>query len=480
MHDPASPTTDQALQPRQPTRPGRVLTVMCVSMFLVLLDVTVVNVALPSIASGLGADAGEVQWVVDAYAVGIASLLLAGGTIGDRVGHRRVVLIGLVLFGAASAACGLAAGVGVLIAARAAQGIGAALLLPGSLALIIQAHPDRARQARALGIWAGISSLALPAGPVLGGLLITAGGWHAVFLVNVPIVAASLVIVALLIVPGGRRADRPTDPLGIVLAAVTLGTLVFAVIDVGHHGLHPSGVGALLVALCSVIGFAVHEWHSAAPMLPLDLVRHPAFAGPNLAACAMNLVFNGFLFVTTLYLQIVQHRDAMTAGGALLPLFVPLAALAPIAGRLTARFGARPPLVAGASIAALGAAGYALLTPTSSYLTLLPVLLALGVGAGLFTTPVVAAAVAAVPTERSGLATGINNTARQTGTALGIAIFGAVASATAAPSEFVVGLHTLAVIGSLIWLAVLALVAVTTSGNTCSASPRAGVRTSPR
>ena len=443
---------------------------MCVSMFLVLLDVTVVNVALPSIASGLSADAGEVQWVVDAYAVAIASLLLAGGTIGDRIGHRRVVLIGLVVFGAASAACGLAPSSGVLIAARAAQGVGAATLLPGSLAVIIQVYPGRVRRGRALGIWAAISSLALPAGPLLGGLLITSVGWRPVFLINLPVVAASLVAVPLLVAPGGRRADRPMDLPGMVLAVVTLGALVFAVIDLGHHGLRPPGVAALLVAASAVTGLALQERRSAEPMLPLELLRLPAFAGPNLAAGAMNLVVNGCLFVTTLYLQNVQQRDAMIAGVALLPLFVPLAVLAPVAGRLTARFGPRPPLLAGASAAAFGAAGFALLAPTSSYPTLLPALLGLGIGAGLFTTPVVAAGVAAVPVDRSGLASGINNTARQTGTALGVAVFGATASATAPPAEFVAGLHILAVVGVLIWLAVLALVAVTTSG-----TPHAGM-----
>jgi DHA2 family methylenomycin A resistance protein-like MFS transporter len=221
-----------------------VLAVMCVGMFVVLLDVTVVNVALPSIASGLRAHPGATQWIVDAYAVAIAGLLLAGGTVGDRIGHRRVVLAGLGIFGVASAACGLAAGPGALIAARAAQGVGAALLLPGSLAVITEAFPGRAARARALGIWAGVSSLALPAGPLLGGFLVASGGWRLVFLVNVPVVLAALVVVPRL----------------------------------------------------------VRERHANAPMLPLDLLRRPAFVGPNLAAGAMNFVVNGMLFATTLFL----------------------------------------------------------------------------------------------------------------------------------------------------------------------------------
>jgi MFS transporter, DHA2 family, methylenomycin A resistance protein len=436
-----------------------VLAVMCVGMFLVLLDVTVVNVALPSIASGLGADPAATQWIVDAYAVAIAGLLLAGGTVGDRVGHRRVVLTGLGVFGMASGACGLATGPGMLIAARAAQGVGAALLLPGSLAVIAEAFPDRAARARALGIWAGVSSLALPAGPLLGGFLAAAGGWRLVFLVNVPVVLAALVAVPRLVPAGTVRPERRGDAPGTVLAALGLAATVFTVIDAGEHGLRPLTVAGLVAAAVCVAGFVVRERHASEPMLPLDLLRDPAFVGPNLAAGAMNFVVNGLLFVTTLFLQGIQHRDALAAGVALVPMALPLALLAPMAGRLAARFGPRPPLIGGALVAALGAAGFALFDPASGYLALLPALLGLGIGAGLFTAPVVTAAMSAVPAERSGLASGINNTTRQTGTALGVAVFGAVAGGTASPDAFVRCVHVLAGVGAAVWLGVALLVA---------------------
>jgi MFS transporter, DHA2 family, methylenomycin A resistance protein len=436
-----------------------VLAVMCVGMFLVLLDVTVVNVALPSIAGALGADPAGTQWIVDAYAVAIAGLLLAGGTVGDRIGHRRVVLAGLAAFGVASAACGLATGPGMLIAARAAQGVGAALLLPGSLAVITEAFPDRAARARALGIWAGVSSLALPAGPLLGGFLVASGGWRLVFLVNVPVVIAALVAVPRLVPAGTARPERRGDAPGAVLAALGLAAAVFTVIDAGEHGLRPLTVVVLLVAVTCGVGFVVRERHASAPMLPLDLLRRPAFVGPNVAAGAMNLVVNGLLFVTTLFLQGVQHRGPVAAGVALLPMFLPLAFLAPLAGRLVARFGPRPLLVCGALVAAVGAAGYALFEPASAYPALLPALLGIGIGAGLFTAPVVTAAMSAVPAERSGLASGINNTARQTGTALGVAVFGAVAGGVAAPDAFVHGVHVLAGLGAAVWIGVAFLVA---------------------
>ncbi|HEY2206812.1 MAG TPA: MFS transporter [Pseudonocardia sp.] len=479
MTDPAGhPTTQRRNRPpAAAARPGAVLAVMCVGMFLVLLDVTVVNVALPSIGAGLATGGDGLQWVVDGYAVAIAGLLLAGGAVGDRWGHRRVVLTGLAVFGAASAACGLAPTAGVLVAARAAQGVGAALLLPGSLAVIADAYPERAAQARALGIWAGASSLALPAGPLLGGLLVTGGGWRLVFLVNIPVVAAALVAVPLLVraTSGdpGRRADLP----GLGLAALTLVSVVFVVVDAGHHGARPPGAVALLVALVAGAGLVARQRTADHPALPTDLLRRPAFLGPNVAALLMNLVVNGSLYVLTLYLQTVQHRAPLPAGLALLPMFVPLAGLAPVAGRLTARLGPRPVLVAGAVVGGLGAAGLALLGPGGDYRPVLPALLGLGIGAGLFTAPVVTAAVRAVPAWRSGLASGVNNTARQTGTALGIAVFGALTGSAADAGGFTRRLALLAGVGGGLWLVALVLVAATTgprAGSTSSAPEVSG------
>lgn len=444
-----------------PRRPGRVLVVMCAGMFLVLLDVTVVNVALPSIGPDLGTGPAGVQWVVDAYAVTIASLLLGGGAIGDRIGHRRVVMTGLALFGIASSVCALAPTAGALIAGRALQGVGAALLLPGSLAVIADAYPDRAAQARALGIWAGVSSLALPAGPLLGGALVTAGGWRLVFWINAPVVALALVAVPLVVSAALPEGERRIDAPGLLAAAVALGALVFGVIEAGHHGLTAAAGAALVVAVLAAAGLVVRERCAGAPMLPPDLLRRPAFVGPNLAALLMNLVINGTLFVATLDLQTVQHHSPLAAGVALLPLFVPLAALAPATGRLTARLGPRPVMLVGAVVAALGAAALLLVAPERGYAPLVPALLGLGAGAGLFTASAVAAAVRAVPADRSGLAGGVNNTARQTGTALGVAVFGAVAATPDEPVAFTAGLHRLAVVGAALWL-LAALVTLTT------------------
>jgi DHA2 family methylenomycin A resistance protein-like MFS transporter len=455
-------------------RRGLLLAVMCVGMFLVLLDVTIVNVALPSIRRGLHVDPPDLPWVVDGYAVAIASLLLAGGGLGDRLGHGRTVLVGLALFGLASVGCGSAANLGFLVAARAVQGVGAALLLPGSIAVLATAYPDQAERARALGIWAAVSALSLPAGPALGGLLVVAAGWRAVFFVNLPIVAVALVAIHRLVgwtdrtnPAGGEHVGQGLDVAGALTAAATLAALVFAVLGAGRSGLSLPVLAAAAVALLAGAGFVAAERRAADPLLPLRLFRLPVFAGANAVALAMNLVGNGSIFVITLYLQEVQHRDPLRSGLLLLPVFVPLAVLSPVAGRLAARFGPAPPMIAGLLLGAAGAASLVLVTPTSSYLRLLPALVGLGVGMGLLTAPLVAAAISALRTERSGLASGVNNTARQAGTAAGVAIFGAVVGSTEHAGRFVAGLHWAGLAGAVLWLGAAAL----TIGTVAAATP---------
>ena len=437
-----------------------VLTVMCVGYFLVLLDVTVINVALPQIGAGLGASVSGLQWVVDGYALALAALLLAGGTIGDLRGHKPVVLSGLAVFGVASLGCGLAPSTGVLIAGRAVQGIGAALLLPGTLAIISRSFPERGEQARAIGIWAGVGSAALPAGPLLGGLLVQGLGWRWVFFLNVPIVLIAGAV-ALRIV--GAEADRGTgrlDRAGVVLGAVTLAAATFAVILAGHTRLGAATVVAIVIAMLALAGFLRTEHTAAEPMLPLPLFRRPAFSTANGVAAVMNLGTLGLLFLLTLFLQSVQHRSALGAGVAVLPLFLPLTVLSPIAGRVTARRGPKPMMLTGLLLAAIGVALTATWTADTAYLLLLPAMLGWGIGLGLLTPAVVAAAIGAAPPERSGLASGVNNTARQAGGVIGIAAYGAIAGQPAYTGHFLSGLH----ITGLITAGLFVLAAVGTAG----------------
>jgi DHA2 family methylenomycin A resistance protein-like MFS transporter len=436
-----------------------VLLVMCAGYFLVLLDVTIVNVALPSMARDLGATVIGLQWVVDGYAIALAALMLAGGTVGDLHGHRRVVLVGLALFGIASLGCAAAPSVGALVACRAVQGVGAALMLPGTLAVISRAYPDERERARAIGVWAGVGSAALPAGPLLGGVLTEAIGWRAVFLVNAPIVAVALVVAARTVRESVDPGSRRLDGLGVALGGALLAVVTFGIIEAGHDGMSAPVLVALVAAVGLVPAFVAVERTRTDPMLPLALLRRPAFATANAVAGTMNLCALGLLFLLTLYLQDVLRKSALTAGTGLLALFLPLTVLAPLGGRITARLGARGPMVAGLLSAAAGFALLLPLGPDSPYAALLPALLLWGVGLGTLTPAVVAAALGAVPRQRAGLAAAVNNTSRQAGGAIGIALFGTLVG-TRASGDLVHGLHIAAAVSAVLYV-LAALVTMT-------------------
>jgi DHA2 family methylenomycin A resistance protein-like MFS transporter len=372
------------------------LALLCVGIFLVQLDVTVVNVALPSIRTDLSTTLAGQQWVVDGYMIALAALLLICGALGDRIGHRRLVLAGLGVFGLASLGCGIAPTIETLVAVRALQGVGAALLLPGTLAVITDLYADSAARARAVGIWAGAGALALPSGPLLGGALVSGLGWRAVFLINLPIIALGLPL-------AWRLVPRQRMPHRVARTRLRIGA---------------------------------------------------DFVGANVTAGLMNLVGLGTVLVLTLYLQEHLGHNPLKAGLELLPLFLPLAVLGPISGRITARYGPRLPMTAGLALGAAGSASLLAVRDGSGYAAVVPVELGLGIGMGLLTAAVVNAAVASLPPDRAGLASGVNNTSRQAIGALGIAVYGAVAGQ---PAGIVAGLHTLAWIGSGLWILGLAI-----------------------
>jgi DHA2 family methylenomycin A resistance protein-like MFS transporter len=429
-----------------------VLVTMCVGYFLVLLDVTVVNVALPAISDALDPGVGGLQWVVDGYALPLAALLLAAGTTGDRRGHKRVAMTGLAVFGLGSLACGLAPGTATLVAARAVQGVGAALLLPTTLAIIGRAFPERSEQARAIGVWAAVGSAALPAGPLLGGALVQWLSWRAVFLVNVPIVLVAAVVAQRTVTESRERAARPLDVPGVLTGAGFLAALTAAVIESERDGL--TGlvwIAGLLAAL--LLGcFVVVERRAADPLLPLRLLRRPAFTVSNATAGTMNFGTLGLLFLLTQLLQSVQGRPALQAGVALLPLFLPLTLVAPYAGRLVSRIGPRVPVVLGLVVAAAGVALLRGVTADSTYARLLPALLLWGVGLAVLTPAIVSAALAAVPGDDVGLGSGVNNTARQAGGVLGIALYGAVAGSPDHVGGFLDGVGQCALVTAVLFV----------------------------
>jgi MFS transporter, DHA2 family, methylenomycin A resistance protein len=326
--------------------------------------------------------------------------------------------------------------------------------------VIANAFPERGEQARAIGIWAGIGSVALAAGPLIGGALIEGVGWRAVFYVNVPIVVAAFAAAAAVVEESTDPQGRRLDVAGVALGALTLAAIIFAIIEAGHCGGAALIVAGALVGLAALGALIAVERAREDPMLPLDLFRRADFSAANAIAGAMNCGTLGLLFVLTLYLQRVQDRSALEAGLAVVPLFAPLSVLAPIAGRFTAKVGSRWPMAAGLLIAAVGVALLTTVGAHVSFVAILPALLLWGIGMGILTPAVVAAAVGAVPGERAGRASATNNTARQAGGAIGIAACGALAGTPGAPG-FLGGFHTVALaVAALFAAAALASVAL--------------------
>ena len=414
-----------------------VATILASSMAFV--DGTMVNVALPAIRRDLQATLADAQWVVESYALLLAALLLVGGSLGDRFGRRRVFLIGVALFGVASLACAAASTVGLLIAARALQGIGAALLMPGSLALISAAFPE-AERGRAIGTWSGFSGITAAVGPVFGGFLVDHYSWAWAFLINLPL-AVAVVLISWKHVPESQeRTHRgPVDLQGATYATVALGSVVFALIEAPVRGWSsPQVLAGGALGLAAVAAFVLVERRSGAPMLPLGLFRSRNFSGANLLTLLLYAALGGGLFFFPLNLIELQGYSATAAGASLVPFVVIMFVLSRWAGRLVDRFGSRLPLIVGPAIAACGFALFALPGRGGSYwTTFLPAVVVLGFGMTITVAPLTTTVMNAVAQDQAGLASGVNNAVSRTAALLAIALFGVVMSAAGA--EFLTG-----------------------------------------
>lgn len=427
-------------------RKSLTLTALALGQFMLQLDTTIVNVGLPSIARSLHTSTGGLQWVVDGYILALASLLLSSGRIGDRSGHKRVYLIGLGVFALGSGLCALATSTGELVGFRALQGIGAAIELPATLALLTGTFPGARERAQAVGIWAGAGGLSLVFGPVIGGFLIGEFGWPAIFIVNLPVAA----LAALLTVTAVREVHEPSpgrlDVPGQALAAAALGLLAAAAIEGGRRGFSGWLPLALLASgAVALIAFLLIEQRRPQPMLPLGYFRDRTYATANADGLVMGFVMFSILFIFALYFQQVARESALQGGLRFIPLCGAFALTGPLIGRCVDRTGHRRPMLAGLSLIALGALLLLGVSAHSGYLAVWPAFLTIGVGYGLTSTPMAAAALGAVPAGRTGMASATNNTARQIGGVFGIAILGSLLPATSAggsyPDQFMVGLH---------------------------------------
>jgi EmrB/QacA subfamily drug resistance transporter len=396
-------------------------------LFMIMLDNTVVNVALPSIQRELGIGLSQLEWIVAGYALAFAALMLTGGKLADRYGRRLIFVVGLGVFTLASLACGLAGSGEMLIGARVLQGVGAALMNPATLSIISAAFPARQR-GTAIGIWAGVSALALAIGPLVGGLLTQHVGWTWIFYVNVP-VGILAIVASLLLIEESRDTslEQRLDVPGLVTSGVGLFALTYALIEANTHGWTSGRIlGAFGVAAATLLAFVVLELRQRLPMLDLSLFRNTTFAGANLVVLLVALAMFGVFFFVSLYMQNVLGSSAVQAGAAFLPMTFLIILVAPLAGRASDRAGSRWLMTAGMVLVGLQLLWFSTLGVSSTFWHLLPGLLVGGLGMALTMTPTAAAAIRAVPVEKSGVGSAVLNSFRQVGGSLGIALMGAI------------------------------------------------------
>jgi EmrB/QacA subfamily drug resistance transporter len=404
-----------------------VLVICCSSLFIVGLDSTIVNVALPSVGRDLHASIAGLQWTIDGYALVLASFLMLSGATADRIGRRRVFQIGLTVFTVGSGLCSLAPGLGWLIAFRMLQAVGGSMLNPVAMSIITNTFTDRAERARAIGVWGGAYGLSMALGPVIGGLLVDSVGWRGTFWVNIPVGIAAIALTARF-VPESRaaRARRP-DPGGQALIIVMLGSLTYAIIEGPGLGWRAPAIMALFaVAAVALAVFVAYEAHRTEPVLDPRFFRSAPFAGSVLTAISATAAVGGFLFLATLYLQDVRGMSALRAGLHMLPMAAMLASGAILSSRILARRGARLPMLAAGAGLAAGGLLLSRLTVSSSLTTLIVAFAVFGIGAGLVNSPITYTAVSGMPASQAGVASGIASTSRQIGQALGVAITGSI------------------------------------------------------
>jgi EmrB/QacA subfamily drug resistance transporter len=419
-------------------------------LFMIMLDNTVVNVALPAIQRDLGVSISGLEWVVTGYALVFAALLITGGKLADMLGRKRIFLVGLVVFTLASLACGLAPSEGFLIGARAIQGIGAALMMPSTLSIITATFPPKDR-GQAIGVWAGVSALALAIGPLVGGIIVDHISWNWIFFVNVPVGALAIVASQLVIRESRDTShEQSVDVPGLLTSGLGLFALCYALIEGNKLGWSSAEViGLLVAAVAFIVAFVLVERHQRLPMLDLSLFKIGSFVGANIVALLVSLGMFGVFFFVSIFVQNVLGYSPTKAGAVFLPMTVLFIVVAPAAGKLSDRIGSRWLMGVGMTLLSASLLLYQRVGVDATFWTLLPALVLGGIGMAMTMSPMTSAAMGSVPIDKAGVGSGVLSSFRQVGGALGIAVMGAiVASYIHAPQqsalgrqEFVNGLH---------------------------------------
>ena len=404
-----------------------VLWICCMSLFIVGLDVTIVNVALPSIQRDFHASVSDLQWTIDMYSLVIACLLMLSGSMADRFGRRRVFQIGLFLFVLGSLLCSLAPGLGWLVAFRGLQAVGGSMLNPVAISIIANTFTDPKERGKAMGVWGSVFGLSLALGPVLGGLLVSGVGWRSIFWINVPIGVAVIVLTQLFVPESKAAKVRRLDPFGQALVVIVLGSLTYALIEGPRRGwTSPLILGLFALTVAGAVALATVELHRSEPLIDMRFFRSAPFAGASLIAIFAFFVLGGFLFLNTLYLQDVRHYSALQSGLLTLPMAAMLFVFARISGSIVGSRGPRLPLVIAGVPLLVGAVLLTRLSLHTSIYYLVAAYLIIGIGCGLVNAPISTTAVAGMPLDQAGVAGAIASTSRQVGSALGVAVTGSI------------------------------------------------------
>jgi EmrB/QacA subfamily drug resistance transporter len=408
-----------------------VLGICCMSLLIVGLDTTIVNVALPAIHHSLGASVSGLQWTIDAYTLVLASLLMLAGSTADRIGRRRVFQIGLTVFATGSLLCGVAPTLGFLIAARVLQAIGGSMLNPVAMSIIRNVFEDPRERAHAIGVWGAVFGLSMALGPVVGGALVDAISWRAVFFVNVPIGLVAIALTALYVPESRAERPRRLDPIGQLLVIVGLAALTFAIIEGPRAGwTSPQTLGVFALAAACLVGLVPYELHREDPLIEMRFFRSAPLSGASVIAVLTFAGIGGFLFLNTLYLQTVRGLSPLHAGLYLLPMAAMIAICAPISGRIVGSRGARIPIVIAALAIIAGSLMLTRITASTPFSYLLVSYFLFGIGNGLVNPPITNTAVTGMPAAQAGVASAVASTSRQVGMTLGVAVIGAISAGT--------------------------------------------------